>query len=71
MITLQPITIKFEHIEEFNIESYLEWCEDQEIQPSQKHYKKWAIDSLTSGLMDNINTNKLEFIYGNSEEIFS
>jgi hypothetical protein len=69
MITLQPITIKFEHTEEFDIEAYLEWCEQCSIEPSQKHYKEWATDCLVDSLMDDIDTDEFQFIYGDSQEI--
>ena len=69
MITLQPITIKFEHTEKFDIESYLEYCEDCDIQPSQKHYKRWAVDQLVDSLSDDINTNNFQYIYGDPQEI--
>ena len=69
MITLQPITIKFEHTEEFDIEAYLEWCENYGITPSQKHYKEWATDCLVDSLMDDINTDEFQLIYGDSQEI--
>jgi hypothetical protein len=67
MITLQPITIKFEHTEEFDIDAYLEWCEDYDIQPSQRHYKKWAVDCLVDSLYDIVP--EFQFIYGDSEEV--
>ena len=69
MITLQPITIKFEHIKQFDIEPYLEWCKDYGIQPSQKHYKKWAVDCLVDSLMDDIDTDEFQFIYDDPQEI--
>jgi DNA mismatch repair ATPase MutL len=69
MIVLQPITIKFEHTEEFDIEAYLEWCMDCGIQPSQKHYKKWAVDCLYDSLTDNIDTDEFQFIYDDPQEI--
>ena len=69
MITLQPITIKFEHTEEFDIEAYLEWCECYGIEPSQKHYKKWAVDCLVDSLMDDIDTDEFQLIYDDPREI--
>lgn len=69
MITLQPITIKFEHIEKFDIETYLEWCKDCDIQPSQKHYKKWTVDCLVDSLTDDINTDEFQFIYDDPQEV--
>lgn len=69
MITLQPITIKFEHTKEFDIEAYIEWCEDYGIEPSQKHYKEWATDCLVDSLMDDIDTDEFRFIYGDPQEI--
>lgn len=69
MIALQPITIKFEHIEKFDIESYLEWCKECDIQPSQKHYKKWAVDYLVDSLTDDIDTDKFQLIYDDPQEI--
>ena len=44
--TLQPITVKFQSTVKFDIEGYLEWCEDYSMTPSQKHYKKWAIEQM-------------------------
>jgi hypothetical protein len=68
-VTLQPITIKFEHIQEFDVEPYLEWCEDYGIEPSQKHYKKWAVEHLVDSLMDDIDTDEFQFIYDEPREI--
>ena len=68
-ITLQPITIKFQHTEEFEIEEYIEWCEDYSITPSQKHFKKWAIDQMAYILRDNIDTNQFKLNLGKSVEV--
>ena len=67
--TLQPITIKFQHTEEFGIEEYIEWCEDYSITPSQKHFKKWAIDQMEYILRDNIDTNQFKLNLGKSVEV--
>jgi hypothetical protein len=67
--TLQPITIKFEYTEKFDIEDYIEWCEDQSITPSQKHYKKWAIEQMESSLRDDIDTNQFKLNLGKSVEV--
>jgi hypothetical protein len=58
MITLRPITINFHHTESFTIDDYLEYCEDQDINPTQKHYTSWAIENMESGLLDDIDTDK-------------
>lgn len=68
-VTLQPITIKFEHIQEFDVEQYIEWCEDCGIEPSQKHYKKWAVENLVDSLMDDIDTDEFQFTYDEPREI--
>ena len=68
MVTLKPITIKFEHTKEFDIEAYLDWCDWKSIQPSQKNYKKWAVDCLVDSLIDNIDTDEFQFIYDNPRE---
>jgi hypothetical protein len=68
-ITLQPITIRFECIEDFNIEDYVEWCETYNIEPSQRHYKKWAFDCMVDSLTDDIDPDKFAISYGNSEKI--
>lgn len=70
-ITLQPITIKFEHTEEFDVGAYLEYCEDYDIEPSQKHFKRWAFDCMVDSLTDDIDTDKFVISYGNSEKIES
>ena len=67
--TLQPITIKFQYTEKFDIEEYIEWCEDYSITPSQKHFKKWAIDQMEYILRDNIDTNQFKLNLGKSVEI--
>ena len=67
-ITLQPITIKFQYTKEFEIEDYIEWCEDYSITPSQKHFKKWAIDQMAYILRDNIDTNQFKLNLGKSVE---
>ena len=67
--TLQPITIKFQYTEKFYIEEYIEWCEDYSITPSQKHYKKWAIEQMEDILRDNIDTNQFKFKLGEVEEV--
>ena len=67
--TLQPITIKFQHTEEFEIEEYIEWCEDYSITPSQKHYKKWTIEQMEDILSDNIDTDQFKFKLGEVEEV--
>ena len=67
--TLQPITIKVQHTKEFKIEEYIEWCEDQSIVPSQRHYKKWAIEQMEDILRDNIDTNQFKFKLGEVEEV--
>jgi len=69
MITLHPFTIKFEISEEFSLGDYLEYCEDQDITPSQKHYKKWATEQLVDSLMDDIDTSLFEYVYGRPQEI--
>ena len=66
--TLQPITIKFQYTEKFDIEEYIEWCEDYSITPSQKHFKKWAIDQMEYILRDNIDTNQFKLNLGKSVE---
>ncbi len=68
-ITLQPIAIRFECIEDFDIEDYIEYCEDYDIQPSQKHYKEWAFDCMVESLTDDIDTDKFVISYGNSKKI--
>lgn len=35
----------------------------------KKHYKEWAKDCLVDSLMDDIDTDEFQFIYGDSEEI--
>ena len=67
--TLQPITIKFQYTEKFDIEDYIEWCEDQSITPSQKHYKKWAIEQMESSLRGDIDTNQFKLNLGKSVEV--
>jgi len=67
--TLQPITIKFQYTEKFYIEEYIEWCEDYSITPSQKHFKKWAIDQMEYILRDNIDTNQFKLNLGKSVEV--
>lgn len=67
--TLQPITIKFQYTEKFEIEDYIEWCEDQSITPSQKHYKEWAIGKMEISLSDDIDTNQFKLNLGKSVEV--
>ena len=55
MISLQPLTIKFEISEEFTPEEYLEYCEDYEIKPSKNHYEEWATETFESCLRDAVN----------------
>ena len=69
MITLQPVTIKFEVSEEFPIEDYLDYCENCDITPSQKHYKKWATDALVESLMDDIDTSMFVYFYDECEKV--
>lgn len=67
--TLQPITIKFQYTEKFEIEDYIEWCEDQSITPSQKHYENWAIGKMEISLSDDIDTNQFKLNLGKSVEV--
>jgi hypothetical protein len=67
--TLQPIIIKFQYTKKFDIEGYLEWCEDYSITPSQEHYVKWAIFQMESILRDNIDTNQFNVNLGKSVEV--
>lgn len=69
MITLTPITIKFEHTEKYSLEDYLEYCEDYELTPSQTHYKEWTIKGMVDSITDNIDTNEFTYIYDAPQEI--
>lgn len=69
MITLKPITITFEHSEEFSLEDYLEYCQDYDIQPSQKHYRKWTMEQFESELMDDLGVGKFDVSYGEPQEV--
>lgn len=69
MITLQPLTIRFEVSEEFPLEDYLEYCKDYDITPSQKHYKKWATDYLVDSLLDDLDTSMFVYVYDECEKV--
>jgi hypothetical protein len=69
MITLQPLSIRFELSEEFPLEDYLEYCKDCDINPSQKHYKKWATEVFVNSLMDDIDPSMLVYFYDDCEKV--
>ena len=69
MITLQPFTIKFEISEEFSLEDYLEYCEDYDITPSQKHYKEWATEVLIDCLTDDLDPTMFVYIYDEPQQV--
>lgn len=69
MISLNPVTVRYQFFEKIDIEDYLEWCEDQDIKPSQDHFDKWAIDYFIDNLSNDIDKDDIELIYEESKEI--
>lgn len=67
-ITLQPITITFTQTIKFSVEDYLEWCKMTKNIPSQKGYKRYAIDAFEDDLRDDIDTNNFTFKYGKEKD---
>jgi hypothetical protein len=69
MIKLNEITIKFTHTEKFDVDSYIEYCEDQETIPSQSHYRDWAIEQMANSLRDEIDENEFKITYSKNKQI--
>jgi len=62
MIKLNEITVKVT----FNIDKYIEYCQDQGILPSQDNYREWVIQKMADCSED-----ELKVTYSKKERIFN
>lgn len=68
MITLKPIKITYKETFSYPIEDYLEYCSEQELSPSQRHYEELSLEEFENSLRDDISQDNMTIKQGKPKQ---